>query len=165
MDAQRHYWDTFSNLKRDAIYIGRYQGKIEKVERSINMLSAVAASSAIGGWVIWQHLAFVWAVIVAAAQVLSAVRPQLPYRARLTALTGFAPELDALALAAENDWLKVCRGYATEDETFQLAMTLKRKVQQATQKHFKGSSLPDDRKLLEVADREAQLYMLSFSEE
>ncbi len=165
MDAQKHYWETFVTLKRNALYIGRYQAKVEAVERNINMCSAVAASSAIGGWVIWQHFAFGWAAIVAAAQVLSAIRPQLPYRSRLAALTALAPELEALALAAETDWLKVCRGYTTEDETYQLAMALKRKEQQATQKNFKGSSLPDDRKLLELANDDAQHYMLGFSEE
>ena len=129
------------------------------------MLSAIAASSAIGGWVIWQQLSFIWAVVIATSQVLNAVKPQLPYRSRLAALSRLGPDLEALALAAETDWLKVSRGVLTEDETYQLAMNLKRKVQQASQKHFKGSSLPEDQRLLAIADRDVDAYMISFRED
>lgn len=93
------------------------------------------------------------------------IKSQLPYRTRLAALSRLGPDLEALALTAETDWFKVARGLLTEDETYLLAMNLKRKVQQATQRHLKGSSLPESKRLLAMADREANGYMLSFRED
>ncbi len=162
---QRHYWKTFVNLKRDAIYINRYQAQVERTERGINIFSAVASSSAIALWAVWQRYPLLWAAVIAAAQVLAAVKPHLPYRARLTALSKLGAELEALALAAETDWLKVSRGTMDEDEAYRLAMDLKRKKQQATQRHFKGTSLPEDKRLLAMASRDVSAYMLTFNED
>ena len=165
MDAQHHYWDTFATLKANSVYISRYRGKVEQVDRAISMFSAVTASTAIGAWAVWRDLAFVWAAAIAAAQVLNAIRPYLPFRSRLTALGGLGPDLETLALAAEADWFKVSRGGFSEEATFQLAMNLKRKAHQATVRHFKGLSLPEDRRLREMARADGDAYMLTFKEE
>jgi hypothetical protein len=105
-----------------------------------------------------------WAIIIAASQVLTA-RPFLPYRTRLKALSGLGAELDGLAISAENDWLKVSEGLFSEAEIHSLTMSLKRKILATTSKHFPGTSLPERGLLLDRAEREAGRYMLRFAEE
>lgn len=131
MNTQNRYWDVFATVKRDAVYINRCQGSVESIDRWISIFSAVTSSSAIAGWAIWQQYSFAWGSIIAASQVLNAIKPFLPYKARLKALSNLGPDLDALALTAETDWFKVSTGMLRDDEIYALAMTLKKKCQQA----------------------------------
>ncbi len=86
MNAQARYWNPFVQLKRDAAYIGRYHAADEAVDRWLDILSAIASSSSIGAWAIWRDHAPVWAIIIAASQMLTAIRAYLPYKARLRTL-------------------------------------------------------------------------------
>jgi hypothetical protein len=163
MSAQQNYWDMFANLKRDSVYVNRYHAKVENIDRSISMFSAVAASTSIAGWAVWQHFSFVWGSIIAASQVLIAVRAYLPYKARLQGLSALGPELDTLALEAEDAWYDVANGKLTDAEIHRRTMDLKRKCQKVTSSAFKGTSLPEDGKLLEVAGSLATDYMTSLA--
>ncbi len=162
MDVQRRYWQELSDLKRDARYIDLYHARTERTDRWLSIFAAVTSSASIGAWAVWQHLGPAWAFIIAASQVLSAVKEHLPYSKRLKALGALSPELAGLAISAEHDWYKVSRGLLTEVEIHDLYIALKRKKLDATQKAFPASSLPEARNLLETADRETQLQLHSY---
>lgn len=159
MNVQQHYWDTFANLKRDSYYLHLYYVSEESTDRLVNVFSAVTSSTSIAGWSIWQSYAFFWGGVIAVSQVLNAVKPYLPYHARLKALSALVADVDALALTAETDWYKVERGLLTEEEIFQLSMNLKKAEHQATQAHFANMTLPQNRNLLIMADRNATNYL------
>jgi hypothetical protein len=161
--AQRRYWETFSTLRRDAIYINRYHARDEHIDRSLSIFSALASSGSIAGWVIWKEIGFIWGAVIALSQALSAVKSYLPFRKRMSALAVLGPELEALALVAETDWFKVGGGHLTEQEIHALTMELKKKALRATTKSFSGSSLPENKALLAVAEQEAAHYMSTFS--
>jgi hypothetical protein len=163
MSSQQQYWDTFATLKRDAAYINRYHSHVEGIDRSISMISAITSSASIAGWAIWQQLYYLWAVVIAGSQVLIAVKAYLPYKGRLQALAALGPELDLLALEAEDGWFKVSRGLLSEQEIHARTMDMKRKSQKAAASAFKGMSLPDNSKLLTMADGEASAYMTSIA--
>lgn len=164
MNTQRYYWETFSTLKRDQIYIGLLQEKLDHIERCLSIFSAVSASGAIAGWALWQHIAFVWAAIIAFSQVYSAVKNHLPFGARLKALHGLYPDLESLALEAETGWFAVSRGSFSEDEIIELASSLKQRKINATQKHLKGIVAPEKAKVVALADAQAKAYLDSFTE-
>jgi hypothetical protein len=165
VSAQTRYWDTFNTLKRDALYISRYHGQVESIDRNINIFSALASNGSIAGWIIWKDIGFVWGAVIAALQALNASKPYLPFRKRMVALANLGPELEALALVAETDWLKVSQGQLTDAEIHELTMTLKTKCLRVITKSFGGSSLPENKGLLDMAERDARAYMLSFREE
>lgn len=161
--AQTQFWYNFATINRNAIYINRYHAKVEKIDRTLNILSAIASSSSIAGWLIWKDLWFFWTFIIAASQVLAVVKPYLPYKERLRALSLFGPELDGLTLAAEEGWFAVSHGRLTDEETHKQTMALKKKVQSAQNKAFKGMSLPEDLKLQAVAKSESLDYMATIA--
>lgn len=165
MNAQAHYWKEFVRLKRDSIYIGRYQAADEATDRRLNIFAAIASSTSIGGWVIWKDYATVWAGIIATSQILTAIRPHLPYRARLKSLAVLCVDLEALSLVAETDWFKVSRGAISEAEIHALTMALKTKAQRAMTKAFGGTALPEKSRLLHAADGVARDYMAVFDQE
>lgn len=165
MNSQRYYWETFSTLKRDKIYVDLQVERLDHIERCLNIAAAVAASAAIGSWAIWQHASFVWASIIAASQVYAAAKPFLPFSARLRALHNLAPEMTVLALSAERDWFRVAKGELTDDEIIDRAYALKEKKSKATDVHLKGIVLPERDKITVVADAKAETYMHTFVEE
>ncbi len=165
MNPQKYYWDTFTDIKHHQVYLNMYEQRLDSIERYINVVSAVASSTAIGGWVLWQHIQFIWAFVIALSQVITATKPFLPFGQRLKALNGLTPEIEALALTAETDWFKVSRSILTEEEILALATTLKSREKDATQKHFKGLVLPEQATLKDKADKATIAYMKSFQED
>lgn len=139
--------------------------KLDNIERCLNIFAAIASSTAIAGWALWQHASFMWACIIALSQVYSAAKPHLPFGLRLRSLHNLAPDIEALTLSAERDWFRVSRGELTEDEIIDRATVIKEKKVQATQKHLKGVVLPEQDKLTKLADTKATAYMENFMEE
>jgi hypothetical protein len=164
MGVQSQFWLEMTTLKRDARYVDLCLARTEQIDRSIKAFLAVAASSSIGGWVIFQQYAIVWAAIVAASQVLQVVKDYLPYKNRLKALAGLSVDLNTLSLQAEDLWYKVSNGAGLyDDDVHDLRMTLKRKKLTAVQKAFPVAGLPGHTKLLERADAETIQYFASYS--
>ena len=93
-----------TTLKRDARYVDLCLARAEQIDRAIRAFLAIPASSSIGGWLIFQQYAIIWATVVAASQVLQAVKEYLPYKNRLKALAALSVDLNALSLVAEDQW-------------------------------------------------------------
>lgn len=162
MNVQSRYWQEFLDLKRDARYIDLYQARTESIDRIIGGFTAVTSSVSIGGWAIWQNLSFLWGCIIAVSQVLGAVKNYLPYKKRLRALAALSPELNALSIAAESGWFEVSRGILDEQEIYALQMKLKKKKQDVVHKSFSEYSLPDCKKLMQLADADTLEYVRSY---
>jgi hypothetical protein len=172
MDVQQRYWQEFIDLKRDAFYIAFYHRKTEKVDRALSGFIALTSSSAIAGWILWHEsvavlglsvdFRLVWSVMIMLSQVITAVKDHLPYRKRLNALSGMSNDLNSLAIGMENDWFKVGRGLLTDEEINDLHIDMKRRKNAATMKNFPNMSLPEDKRLLERADADTQVYVQTF---
>lgn len=161
--CQVQFWNNFTTIKRNAIYINRYHEKVERQDRQLSMFSAIASSASIGAWVVWKDAWLLWTAVIAASQVLTAIRPYLPTKSHLTALTALGPELDGLALAAETEWFAVSHGRLTDEEIHKQTMALKQRSHAAQNKAFKGMSLAEDGKLLAIAKSEALDYMTTIA--
>ncbi len=156
---QVQYWNQFSRLKRDALYVSFYHAKIEKIELRLNIFAAAASAGAVTGWAAKHELAAICGAVILMSQLLTAIRPHLPYRAQIKALGTLGPDLEALALVAETDWLKVARGSLDDDEIHRRTVTLKKKAQKALERSFKGMPLPLDANLAARAEDAASDYM------
>ena len=104
MGVQSQFWLEMTTLKRDARYVDLCLARAEQIDRAIRAFLAIPASSSIGGWLIFQQYAIIWATVVAASQVLQAVKEYLPYKNRLKALAALSVDLNALSLVAEDQW-------------------------------------------------------------
>jgi hypothetical protein len=166
MGVQGQFWQDMVELRRDARYVDLCLAKTERIDRGIKAFLALAASSSIGGWVIFQQYAILWASIVATSQVLQAVREYLPYKARLKALAGLSVDLNALSLLAEDQWFKVSNGTGLyDDDVHNLRMALKRKKLSAVQKAFPVAGLPENVGFSKRAEIETLRYFQSYNQE
>jgi hypothetical protein len=172
VDVQRRYWQEFIDLKRDALYIEYYHRKTETIDRFLSGFSAITSSAAVAGWVLWRetvsvygmtfNFGLIWGAFIMLAQVISAVKEYLPYKKRLNSLSSLSNDLNTLAITMENDWFKVSRGLLTDTEINDLHMDLKRRIREATVKSFPNTTLPLDKKLVDRAAADTQLYIESF---
>ena len=126
------------------------------------MLSAVASSSSIAAWAIWDELNFVWATIIAASQVINAIRQFLPFRRRLKTLNELFSRLDEISLESQKKWFSVCEGKLTEEEIHNLTMELQEAEMQDTNRIFGKMTLPVRKRILNRAALETDRYLQKF---
>src|SRR5207253_825824 len=93
MNEQEKFWELIKQVRFELYYIDEYIRDTNRTESWVNGTMAVASNASIGGWVIWKDLSLVWAGIIAASQVINALRPLLPYTKRLKLLQEIHGEL------------------------------------------------------------------------
>ena len=159
---QEKYWRELDQLKVHVFYLESYLERTVSIDRNINMFLAIASSSSIASWVVWNDLSIIWAAIIAISQAITAVKPYLPYTKRLRSLQGITNDLESLFLAMEDHWFKVSEGILTEEEIHKLHMRCKEKRRQIIQKYLGSSPLPEEGVMLEKAQESAKTYFNNF---
>lgn len=159
---QRRYWTELFELRVHVNYLELYMEESELKDKSINIFLAVTSSSSICGWAIWNKYGFIWAVIIAASQLINAVKQFLPYRTRLKATSGIMRELEELSIFAEKKWFDVAEGKLTEEEINKLQFEIRSKKTKAIQKHLGMNTLPEKGKLFREAKQSAEIYINNF---
>lgn len=156
---QLRYWNQLKEFQTHVIYLHQYAVHSEWRDKLINGFLAITSCSSIAAWAIWQQYQIVWAIIIALSQVVTAIKPFLPFKQRLTAIGGLNDEIQAISLECEKGWYSVAEGELTEKEIHELCIQLKDKALKAEKKHLKNIVLPVNKKLLKIAETEADLYL------
>ncbi len=148
-------------LKTHSFYIQIFAIEQSRNEQWLNIFLAITSSTSIAAWAIWKDYAFIWGIIIALSQVVTAVKPFLPYKKRLDALNQLGDSIAELSLAAERDWYYVAEGKWTEHEIHSKWADLKEKSLAAEKKCLGNLTLPRNTKALQQAENKADLYFTS----
>lgn len=159
---QTRYWQELYDLRSHATYISIYLHRTELHDRLFKIIIAIASSSSIGAWVVWEKLGMLWSLIIATSQVLTAVSAYLPYKARLKALAGLQPALEELALYAEERWFDVAEGKLTEESIHKLQFEIKTKKIKLQDRFLKNTPLPDREGYLKEAEEQSGQYFRNY---
>ena len=155
---QEKYWRYMVQIKAWIFYLDLYEEDSYKWEKGINVFSAVASSTSIAAWAIWQHLSFVWSFIIAVSQVLTAIKGFMPYSRRLKMIVPFMEDLKFLYNRMEYNWFKVSSGEVTEEEINEMLYTYKEEFTNIENKNLKEETLPENKMLREKADKKTDEY-------
>ncbi|AUD58165.1 hypothetical protein AYJ58_01065 [Shewanella sp. Pdp11] len=158
---QHKYWNQLKELKVHVYYVQAYAVKQNKYDQIINIFLAITSSSSIAAWALWKDYQFLWAFIIAASQVITAIKPLLPYRKRLSALNKLGDMLSLISLKAERDWYFVAEGKWSEEEIHSKWADLKEDALSAENKCLNGVTLPKNKSALTLAEKEADIYLQS----
>jgi hypothetical protein len=156
---QIRYWNLLKELKVHVIYLHHYAANSEWWDKAVNIFLALTSSSSIAAWAIWQKYQMVWAVIIALSQVVTAIKPFLPYKQRLKGISELNDRIQELSLECEKNWFSVAEGELTEKEIHDIFISIKDKSISAERKCLKNMVLPTNRKILKKAEQEADLYL------
>jgi hypothetical protein len=108
-------WKTLCDLRFRGYYIALLIEKYQKRERILNIILAIASSGSIAAWAVWQKFPFVWGSIIALSQVITVIKPYLPYAKYVKELNPKCTKLDYLNLEFEMLFYKIQNDKIDED--------------------------------------------------
>ncbi len=152
------FWAITTEFKTHCYYIHEYLVSSEKCERRINIFLAITSCSSIAGWAIWSDFSVVWASIIAISQVITAIRPYLPFNARIKPLRELSYSFEDLFLEYENLCYKISKGELTEDEIHEHRMDLSKRKNDSWRKIIGDLTLPHKDSLHELSKQLAKTY-------
>lgn len=155
---QEKYWKYMVQIKAWIFYLDVYTEDSYKWDRFVNIVVAIASSTSIAAWAIWQKYSFVWSIIIAISQVLTTIKAFLPYSKRLKTLVPFMEDLKFLYNKIEYNWLKIASGDLSEDEINELLYSFKDEFTNIENKNLKEETLLENNNFREIADRKTDAY-------
>lgn len=155
---QEKYWKYMVQIKAWIFYLDVYTEDSYRWDRIINIVLAIASSSSIAVWAIWQKYSFIWSIIIAISQVLTTIKGFLPYSKRLKMLVPFMEDLKFLYNKIEYNWFKVASGDLSEDEINELLYSFKDEFANIENKNLKEETLLEKDNFREIADRKNDAY-------
>ncbi len=159
--ASELHWQQLEQLKASSVLIRLYRNQLGKRIQAIEVIKAVASSGAIGGWVIWKHIPFVWAAIIVAAQVIDALKGVFPFSREHRAASELTMALETLLINAELEWEGLFAASVSASDIMLRRARLQRLQLQAEHQHFpEGRNPPQG--LIDVASRQATAYLLNY---
>ena len=148
-------------IKAWIFYLDVYTENSYRWDRIVNIIVAIASSTSIAAWAIWQKYSFVWSIIIAISQVLTTIKVFLPYSKRLKVLVPFMEDLKFLYNKIEFNWLKVASGDLSENEINELLYSFKDEFTNIENKNLKEETLLENNKFREIADRKTDEYFVN----
>ena len=159
--VQEQYWKELYQLKTHIGFIERLLERAESRDRALMIFLAITSSSSIGAWAIWNHLSLFWASIIAGSQVISAIKPFLPYKTRIKAYSALVSELEELMIQAEFKWHSISEGNLTASEINKARFEIRLQKQKSLKKHIQ-TTIPPNSKLHANAESSARDYLNNF---
>ncbi len=159
---QERYWKELYQLRVHVNYLELYMEQSEFYDKSVNSFLAITSSSSICGWAIWNKYAFIWGIIIASSQLVTAIKQFLPYKARLKAINDILRELEELMTFTEVKWFDVAEGNLTDEDIHKLQYEIRSKKVKILQKHLGLNTLPQKKKLFKEATQVADTYINNF---
>jgi hypothetical protein len=139
-------------------YMRLYRTILARQVTWFGSIRAIASSSAIAAWAVWQSYPMIWGGIIAASQVADALKDVFPFTARHKAANDLATSLQALLIEALYEAEGVYAGQFTNEEITDRRRKLMRLRHDADAKHFPTGNLPERKDLLALADDAAIAY-------
>jgi len=157
---QETYWRQLVTCKVVSCYVRLYRDGQAKWINGTGIFKAVVTSSTIGAWAIWRDYAFVWGVLLAAAQIVDAVKEYMPQTKDRRQASEFIQAMESLIIDARFEWFAVSTGDYTAAEIMERWRKLSRLMHEIETKYFLDG-LPVSGKWQKLAVDEAKAYFLS----
>jgi hypothetical protein len=158
--AQEAYWKQLVTCKIVSCYIKYYRDSQARWINITGIFKAVVTSSTIGAWVVWKQYAIVWGLLLAATQVLDAIKEYIPQTKGRRAASEFVQAMESLIIDARFEWFSVFNGDYTAAEIMDRWRKLAKLMNEIETKYF-PDGLPADHKRQKLAERDAQAYFLN----
>jgi hypothetical protein len=130
------YWRQLGQLKAACICMRLYRNQLGRRVRAVEIVKAVASSGGIAGWVIWKDVPFVWTAIIAAAQLLDALKSVFPFARQFKAAGDLTVALEVIYIDAEDEWERIYAGRLSNAEITKRRTQLRKLQLEAERKHF-----------------------------
>jgi hypothetical protein len=151
------YWAQLRQVKAAGIYMRLYRNRLAKQVRTIELIKAVSSSGAITGWVVWKDLPFLWSAIIAAAQLLDALKGVFPFAKLHRAAGDLTVAMETIWIDADAEWTDIYAGRLTDQEVSKRLQKLRKLALDAEKKHF-PDGFESDPKIAALAEQATAGY-------
>jgi hypothetical protein len=118
-------WHFLVNMQFKGYVLSLLVGRFQKLDRGINIFLAIASSASIGAWAIWKQYDMIWAGIIATSQILTVIKPYIPFYKYVQELNGKCLRMANLNLDIERLWDKMQAQYMSEEAASEMYYELK----------------------------------------
>lgn len=121
-------WAILCDTKFKTYILSYLIDKFQKLERNINIFLVIASSSSIAVWAIWKEYPFLWSGIIAGSQVLTVIKPYLPYFKYVKELNSKLPLIENINIEIEQLWYKLQQKKISDDEAAENYFEIKKQI-------------------------------------
>lgn len=156
------YWAMYEQIKYSERYFYFYRASAINKDRIIKIALVVTSLSSIANLWFWEKVPFIWAVVAAAAQVMSAVMYLFPYSDQITSLNYLLPELDHLLNYIDRDWDRInVLQELSEAEINDLVLKYNERYSGLEERFIGTTQFPRNKKCERKADEECRKFKFS----
>jgi hypothetical protein len=153
------YWKEMEQLKAASVCIRLCRNQLAKRVRAVELVKVIGSSGGIAGWVVWKEYPLVWSGIIAAAQLLDAIKHVFPFAKDHKSASDLTVALELLFIDAQYEWEKIYAGKMSDEDIMSARRKMQRLRLEAERKHFPEGFEPPT-KLVTLAAKETQAYMM-----
>lgn len=155
------YFQHLLNIKFHELYGSIYQDYSFKWDNVINWVTALASSSSVAAWAIWnnENLKIVWLCIIALSNIINAVRPLLPYKKRVNSLASYTSLLRSIYNEYDYHWFKISQGEYSEDEVNDLLLKMREQNRKADDEYILNNYFPIKGHISKKANMRIERYV------
>ncbi len=105
--VREEVWKFLISSKFKWFYFNRLILKFHNRDRAINIFLTLTSAGSIGGWSIWSTIPYVWATLLALAQVTSIMRQFFPFARNKKEIIASKKSLSANIQKLEELWIEI----------------------------------------------------------
>ncbi len=90
------FWNMYLQTKADYDYFSEYTRIARRWNNGISIFLAFTSTASIAAWSIWESVPLLWTALIVAAQVVSLLKPYLPFEKRISTAGYYLPELQSI---------------------------------------------------------------------
>jgi hypothetical protein len=125
---KKKIWATLNNVQFKGYCLDLLIDKFQKIDRNINIYLAIASSGSIAAWAIWDQFPMVWGIIIASTQVITVVKPYIPYFKYVKELKGKLLKIENLNIELERLWYYYTNKKISDEEIEARYFELKKEI-------------------------------------
>jgi hypothetical protein len=155
--AQETYWNQLVILKVVACYVRRYRDEQAWWINRIGLFKAVVTSGTNGAWAIWKDYAFLWGILIGAAQILDAAKDYIPQTRHRRSASEFVGLIESAIIDARFEWFAIFGGEYEATEIMNRWRALAKLLNETEGKYF-PDGIPNSSTRQRLAEEEANAY-------
>lgn len=157
MEIRDKIWSLINDSKYKEYCIGFKVEQFQHRDRNINLFLALTSSGSIAGWAVWDKYYFLWAIIIAASQIINVIKPYFPFHKYIKDLNSKLIKIENINLDFEQLWFSLQTDKISEDKAEKQYFALKKQLVEI--QRFRDDTIF---KVGDKTENKANLRMITF---
>lgn len=157
---RKNLWALIVDTKIAERYYWHYIDRSKRYDRIVSGICLLTSAASISAWYVWKSIPGLWAFIAGAAQVVSTLKPLLPFAKRATAATYVQQDVQKLLIEMESAWNRYGDD-ASDKRIGELWENFSQKYRQIEERFAPPDLFPQNTRIHNIAQHEAQIYFFN----